>query len=63
MRLWAPLAILGVIGLAYTLFYILSVLEAQGGNPVGVANAVGLVAVLVGVIAAAYLLRRATPPQ
>ncbi len=63
MNLWIPLALGGLIFLAYAFFYALSEAEAQGASSVGLANSVGLIAVFVGLIAAGIILRRATPPQ
>jgi len=63
MKLWIPVALGGVIVLAYVFFYALSSAEAQGATSIGLANSIGLVAVFIGLIAAGLLLRRATPPQ
>ena len=63
MRLWIPVTLGRLIVLAYAFFYTLSAFEAQGASSFGLANSVGLVAVFVGLIAAGFILRRATPPQ
>lgn len=61
MKLWIPVALGGLIVLAYGFFYALSETETQGAASFGLANSVGLVAVFVGLIAAGIILRRATP--
>jgi hypothetical protein len=61
MKAWIPVAVGGLIICAYALFYAVS--STEGASSIGLANSVGLVAVLVGLIAAGILLRRATPPQ
>jgi len=48
---------------AYTFFYTLSVTESQGATSFNLTNSVGLVVVLVGVIAAGFVIRRANPPR
>ena len=63
MKLWIPIAVVAVLVLAYALFYTMSSTGTQGATSLGLANSVGLVAVLVGVVAAGLLLRRASPPQ
>jgi hypothetical protein len=63
MKLWIPVAAAAVLILAYVSFYAISLTENQGATSLGLANSVGLVAVLVGVVAAGLLLRRASPPQ
>ncbi len=63
MKLWVPIALGGVIAFAYALFYVLSTFGAPGAGPFGLANSVGLAAVLLGIVAAGFILRRATPPQ
>ena len=49
--------------IVYVFFYTLTLSETQGGSSVGIANTVGLVGVLVALIAAVLIIRRATPPQ
>jgi len=49
--------------LAYALFYLLGTFESQGASTFGIVNTVGLVAVFVGVIAAAVIMRRFNVPQ
>ncbi len=63
MKLWIPVALGGLIVLAYAFFYTLTAAETQGATSFGLANSVGLVAVFVGLIAAGFILRRAAPPQ
>jgi hypothetical protein len=63
MRLWVPLALGGLIVLAYAFLYEISAIESQGAASLGLANSVGLAAVFVGLIAAGFILRRSSPPQ
>jgi len=61
MKVWLPLA-LGIIAVsAYALFYYLSYDGPGGGNSFGLVNSVGLAAVVVGIIVAGVILRRASP--
>jgi len=53
----------GLIVLAYAFFYALTQAETEGANSFGLTNSVGLAAVFVGLIAAGFILRRATPPK
>ena len=63
MKRWIPISVVAVIVLAYVFLYAMSTTETEGATSLGLANSVGLFAVLVGVIAAGLLLRRASPPQ
>jgi uncharacterized membrane protein len=63
MKLWIPIAVGCIILLAYAFFYALDATETQGATSLDLANSVGLVVVLVGVIAAGFVLRRASPPR
>jgi uncharacterized membrane protein len=63
MKLWIPIAVGALIVLTYAFFYALSVTEPQGGTSFDLANSVGLVVVLVGVIAAGFVIRRANPSK
>lgn len=63
MKLWIPVSVLAVLVLAYAFFYAMSSTETEGATSLGLANSVGLIAVLIGVVAAGLLLRRASPPQ
>ena len=63
MKLWIPVALGAVIIIAYTFFYTLSVTEPQGATSFDLTNSVGLIVVLVGVIAAGLVIRRANPPK
>jgi hypothetical protein len=63
MKRWIPVALGGVIVLAYTFFYALTSVETQGATSIGVANSIGLVVVLIGLVSAGLLLKRATPQQ
>ncbi|MDG6903158.1 MAG: hypothetical protein JRM80_14530 [Nitrososphaerota archaeon] len=63
MKLWIPAAVCCMIVAAYALFYALSTVESQGATSIGIANSIGLVGVLVALIGAGFILRRATPHQ
>lgn len=63
MKRWIPVALGGVIVLAYAFFYALTSVETQGATSIGVANSIGLVVVLIGLVSAGLLLKRATPQQ
>jgi uncharacterized membrane protein len=63
LKLWVPIVVGGVILLAYAFFYALDVTESQGATSFDLANSLGLVVVLVGVIAAGFVLRRGAPPS
>jgi uncharacterized membrane protein len=63
MKLLIPIIVGGVILLAYAFFYALNLTESQGATSFDLANSVGLVLVLVGLIAAGFVLRRAAPPN
>jgi hypothetical protein len=63
MKLWIPVVLACLIVLALVFLYVLSATEAQGDTSFAFANSVGLAVVLVGVIAAGIVLRRARPPQ
>ena len=52
-----------LIAIAYAFFYTLSITEPQGAASFNLTNSVGLVVVLVGVIAAGFVIRRASPPK
>lgn len=61
MKLWIPIAGVALLVIAYAYFYELSSVETQGSASVGLANVVGLAAVVVGLIVAGMLFRRGTP--
>lgn len=61
MRRWIPAGFALLAVLAVGLFYAIDSTGA-GANSFSLVNAAGLVAVVVGVLAAGILLRRATPP-
>ncbi len=63
MRRWIPFTLGCVIVVAYAYLYQLTLLEAQGSAAIGMANLAGLLVVFVGVVAAALILRRASPPK
>jgi hypothetical protein len=62
MRLLVPAAVVVLIVVAYVFFYTIGATESQGTTSLGLANAVGLVGVLVALIAAGFILRRGAPP-
>ena len=61
MKLWLPVAALLLFIVAYAYFYALSAVETQGSASIGLANVVGLMAVIVGLIVAGMLFRRRAP--
>jgi len=63
VKTWVPVALGGMVVLAYALFYLLGTFESQGATSFGLVNMAGLVAVFVGVIAAAVIMRRFNVPQ
>jgi hypothetical protein len=63
MKLWVPLAVGGLIIVAYLVIYEIGITEAQGASSLGFANSIGLLAVFVGLIAAGFIMRRATPQR
>jgi len=62
LRLWLPIAGVALLVIAYAYFYELSSVEAQGSASIGIANVVGLVVVVVGLVVAGVLFRRRAPP-
>ena len=63
MKLWIPLSLGAVLVVAYAFFYELGATEPQGATSFDLTNAVGLVVVLVGVIAAGLVIRRSSAPK
>lgn len=63
MKLWVPVALGSVVALAYAFFYFLSSLGGESAGTLTFANSVGLAAVVLGILAAGFVLRRATPPR
>jgi len=63
MKLWIPLALVSFAILAYAFYYALGASESQGATSFDLANSVGLIVVVVGVIAAGFVIRRARPPE
>jgi hypothetical protein len=61
LKLWVPVAAVALLLVAYAYFYELSATEAQGSASIGLANVVGLAAVIVGLIVAGMVFRRGTP--
>ncbi|MDG6985751.1 MAG: hypothetical protein JRM73_03290 [Nitrososphaerota archaeon] len=63
MKLWIPVAIAVMALVAYAFFYAISSAETQGASSLGIANAVGLLGVVVALFAAGIIFRRATPQR
>ena len=63
MKLWLPIAAIALLAAAYVYFYELSATEAQGSTSVGLANVVGLAAVIAGLVVAGVVLKRGSPPD
>ncbi len=63
MRLWIPITLIGLAVLGYLFYYALGASESQGVTSFTLANSVGLIVVVIGVIAAGFVLRRARPPE
>ncbi|HYA55390.1 MAG TPA: hypothetical protein VED22_01195 [Nitrososphaerales archaeon] len=63
MKLWIPIAVGAVIIIAYTFFYMISATEPQGATSFDLTNSIGLIVVLVGVVAAGLVIRRASPSK
>jgi hypothetical protein len=63
MKLWLPIAGAALFVVAYVYFYELSAAEAQGSASIGLANVAGLVAVVVGLVAAGMVMRRGPPNE
>ena len=61
MKIWLPVAGVALLVVAYAYFYELSAVEAQGSASIGLANVVGLAAVITGLIVAGMLFRRGGP--
>ena len=62
MKLWLPAAGIAMVIVAYAFFYELGAAETAGSSSLSLANAAGLVAVLVGLLVAGFILRRGSPP-
>lgn len=62
MKTWVLAAIAAVVALAYLLFYALDSMEGQGASALGLANAVGLVTVAIGIVVAFVILGRTSRP-
>jgi hypothetical protein len=63
MKLWIPIVLVGLAVLAYAFYYALGAAESQGASSFDLANSVGLIVVVVGVVAAGFVIRRARPPE
>jgi hypothetical protein len=62
MKAWVPLALGGVVVLAYAVFYLMGSFEGQEAS-FGLVNSIGLATVFVGVVAAIVIMRRFNVPQ
>ena len=62
MKVWVPIAFAAVVVIAYFLFFALDSLESQGANAFGLANTIGLITVVVGILVAGTILRRTSRP-
>jgi hypothetical protein len=62
MKMWVIAAFAGVVVLAYLLFFLLDSLESNGSSALGLANAVGLATVVIGILAAGVIMRRTSRP-
>ena len=63
VRLWIPIALVGLAVLGYAFFYLLTATETQSATSFYLTNVVGLIVVVVGVIAAGIVIRRSGPPR
>jgi uncharacterized membrane protein YidH (DUF202 family) len=63
LKLWVPVAVVGLIVIALAYYYAIGATESQGASSYSLANFVGLILVVVGVVAAGLVMRRATPHQ
>ena len=62
MKARTPLAVLALLALVCVAFYYISSVKWAGMSNFGLVNSVGLVSVVVGIVAAGIILRRAAPP-
>jgi len=62
LRWWIPVSLVLVAVAAYAVFVVIGYLERQGASSLGFINVVGLMLVVLGVVAAGAILRRASPP-
>ncbi len=63
MKLWIPIAVVGLLIIAIIYYYAIGATESQGANSYTLANDVGLIVVVIGVVAAGLVMRRASPHQ
>jgi hypothetical protein len=61
VKLWIPVVLVGLAILGYAFFYVLGATEDQGTASFYLTNVIGLVVFVIGVIAAGFVIRRATP--
>ena len=61
MKHWVPAILVALAVVAYAFFYALGATESQGTSSFYLANVVGLVVFVIGIIAAGIIIRRATP--
>lgn len=63
LRRWIPVSLIAAVILAYAIFLVIGTLEQQGASSLSFINLVGFILVILGVIAAGAILRRASPPS
>ncbi len=63
MRIWVPIAVLLMLLGAYVVFYMIDSSESQGPTTFSLVNTIGLGTVILGVIAAGFILRRSAPRE
>jgi hypothetical protein len=62
MKRWIPVLAVVLVVMAYVYFFFLGQAEPNGSASFNLANTVGLAVVVIGLVAAGFVLRRATPP-
>ena len=63
MKLWIPIVLVGLAVLGIAFYYALGAAESQGATSFDLTNSVGLIVVVVGVIAAGFVVRRGRRPE
>ncbi len=63
LRLWVPVAAIALVVAVYLLFYGITATESQGSTSVGLANAAGFAAVVIGLVVAGLIFRRGAPEE
>ena len=62
MRSWIALALGCAVVLVLAYVYLLNATVGQGASSIGLANTAGIILVLIGILAAGLVLKRARPP-